>query len=80
MPVLDDNLFCDVRVRIGERLSQHLHNLALWESGYLDPTEPDEHERECVIRELKAAIAELKPLAEMCGMWREPTTTKPGAP
>lgn len=75
MIVLDDNLFCDVRVRIGERLQQHLDNLALWESGYLDPSEPDEDERACTVRELRAAIAELKPLAEMCGMWREPAGT-----
>ena len=72
MPVMDANLFLDVRLRIGERLQQHLDNLALWENGTLTLTEPDEHERECVVRELKAVIAELKPLAEMCGMWREP--------
>lgn len=70
MPVMNDALFLDVRMRIGERLLQHMDNLALWEDGTLTPTEPDEHERECVVRELKAAIAELKPLAVMCGMWR----------
>lgn len=71
MPVMTAELFCDVRIRIGERLKQHLDNLDLWAKGVLTPTEPDPQERECVIRELKAAIAELKPLAEMCGMWRE---------
>jgi hypothetical protein len=69
--VLCDQLFCDVRVRIGERLQQHLDNLDLWNQGILNASEPDEHERECVVRELKAAIAELKPLAQMCGMWHE---------
>jgi hypothetical protein len=68
MVVLNDALFLDVRIRIGERLNQHLDNLALWENGTLTPTEPDPHERECVIRELKAAIAELDALARMCGM------------
>jgi hypothetical protein len=63
MVVLNDALFLDVRIRIGERLNQHLDNLELWENGTLTPTEP-----ECVIRELKAAIAELDALARMCGM------------
>ncbi len=68
MVVMADELFCEVRLRIAERLAQHTDNLELWESGYLKPTEPDPHERECVIRELKAAIAELTALASMCGL------------
>lgn len=44
---------------IRERIQQHRDNLALWESGYLAPTEPDEEERTAVMRELRAAIAEL---------------------
>lgn len=45
---------------VTERISQHYENVRLWRSGFLDPTEPDEHERECVIRELEAAIVELE--------------------
>lgn len=67
MPVHNDALFLDVRLRICERLNQHVDNLELWENGALTPTEPDPQERECVIRELKAAIAELDFLAKMCG-------------
>lgn len=44
---------------ISERIAQHTDNLHLWENGYLNPTEPDEQERECVMRELKAVISEL---------------------
>lgn len=36
--------------------------------GYLVPTEPDPDERQAVRRELKAAIAELEPLARMLGI------------
>lgn len=68
MVTCDDRLFCEVRCHIGERLQQHYDNLRLWENGYLAPTEPDEDERRTVVRELKAAIAELEPLARMCGM------------
>jgi hypothetical protein len=68
VPVMTSELFCDVRLRIAERLAQHLENLRLWETGYLTPTEPDARERECVMRELRAAIAELRALAGMCGM------------
>ena len=68
MVVCDDRLFLEVRCRIAERLQQHYDNLKLWENGYLNPTEPDEQERECVQRELKACIAELEPLAKMCGI------------
>lgn len=39
-----------------ERLKQHQDNLKLWENGLLTPTEPDEEERNCVMRELKASI------------------------
>ena len=66
MPVMDDALFLDVRIRIAERLQQHYDNLRLWENGFLTPTEPDPEERAAVVRELKAAIAELEPLARMC--------------
>lgn len=65
MPMMTDELFCDLRLRIAERLVQHTDNLRLWESGYLNPTEPDPQERECVIRELKAAIAELEGLNKL---------------
>ena len=68
MVVLNDAVFLEVRLRIAERLDQHRENLRLWEAGILTPTEPDEHERECVARELRACIAELEPLARMCGM------------
>src|ERR1700681_515302 len=46
--------------RCEEKLAQHKDNLALWENGFLAPTEPDEQERECTIRELKAAISTLE--------------------
>jgi hypothetical protein len=42
-----------------ERLTQHEDNLLLWENGFLTPTEPDENERDAVVRELRAAIYEL---------------------
>ncbi len=68
MPVLDDNLFLDIRLHVHERLVQHTDNLRLWETGVLTPTEPDEHERNAVIRELRAAIAELKLITKMWGL------------
>ena len=68
---LDDSVFLDLRLKIWDRLSQHTDNLRLWESGYLNPTEPDEHERECVIRELKACIVELTGLCEVFGFRME---------
>jgi hypothetical protein len=51
---------------VKERLAQHRENLRLWENGFLTPTEPDPQERGCVVRELKAAIAELEALKESC--------------
>lgn len=47
-----------IRRHLTERLNQHRDNLKLWESGFLTPTEPDEGERDAVMRELRAAIAE----------------------
>jgi hypothetical protein len=35
---------------------QHLDNIRLWENSVLTPTEPDEEERSCVVRELKACV------------------------
>jgi len=49
---------------VRERLQQHERALALWEKGFLTPTEPDASERDAVVRELRAAIAELKKVAE----------------
>ena len=52
-----------------ERVTQHVDNLRLWRTGFLTPTEPDEQERECVKRELKAALYELRTLALYYAMW-----------
>jgi hypothetical protein len=52
------------KAEIYARIKQHVDNLHLWEIGYLDPTEPDPIERACVMRELKAAIAELEWMLE----------------
>lgn len=49
----------DIAQYLSEKIAQHTDNLHLWENGYLTPTEPDEQERECVMRELKAVISEL---------------------
>jgi len=65
MPVMNSDLFSDIRLHVAKRLAQHLENLELWESGYLDPTEPDPEERDAVVRELKAAIAELELIQDM---------------
>lgn len=59
-------LLCEVCVRmkteaeIREQLGFHKMNLEQWKSGYLTPTEPDEEERNAVMRELKAAIFTLE--------------------
>lgn len=53
-----------VRRHVDERLKQHRDNLRLWESGYLDPTEPDKIEREAVRRELQASVIELELIEE----------------
>jgi hypothetical protein len=45
---------------IREKIAQHEDNLALWESGYLDPTEPDEDERRATIAGLRAASGSLR--------------------
>jgi len=57
----------DLRVErlVSERLHQHRENLALWESGYLDPTEPYEEERHAIKRELKAAIKALEEIEKL---------------
>ncbi len=73
MVIHNADLCNDLSIRILERLAQHTDNLELWQSGYLNPTEPDPQERECVIRELKACIAELAPLAEMLGFPQPPS-------
>lgn len=51
-----------------QRVQQHSENLQLWQSGYLDPTEPDGQERVCVMRELKACLFEIRTLARCFGM------------
>lgn len=53
-----------MRNHIDDRLKQHRDNLAMWSNGFLDPTEPDENERNAVMRELEAAIAELELMDE----------------
>jgi len=49
---------------VRDRINQHRVNLASWmeEGGCLIYTEPDQDERECVRRELKAALRELDQL------------------
>jgi sugar phosphate isomerase/epimerase len=47
---------------IRERLEQHKDNLALWESGYLNPTEPDPDERRATMERLRVAIEVLESL------------------
>lgn len=58
----------DVRRHVAERHGQHRENLRLWTQGVLTPTEPDPDERAAVIRELRAAIAELEGLQEIVGV------------
>ena len=57
----------DIRRYVEERLDQHRENLRLWESGYLDPTEPEEEERTATKLQLKACIYELELLQKMAG-------------
>ena len=71
MPICDDNMFCDIRLHVMERLAQHTDNLRLWESGYLDPTEPDQVERAAVKERLRAAIYELNLIVNFWGMGSE---------
>ncbi len=56
------NTITIVMNRARERLVQHEENLRLWGNGFLNPTEPDEQERSCIMRELRAAIAEINHL------------------
>lgn len=52
-----------------ERVDQHKENLRLWQNGFLNPTEPDADERQCVMRELKACLFEIRTVALHFGMW-----------
>jgi hypothetical protein len=47
-----------------KRLKQHRDNLTLWLNGSLNQTEPDETERQAIIRGLQGAINELEYLNE----------------
>jgi hypothetical protein len=46
--------------KLNERIGYHKDNLALWKSGALLPTEPDEDEVTATIRGLEAAIDALE--------------------
>lgn len=51
-----------------ERIGQHNDNLKLWESGYLNATEPEQEEREITVCQLRAARDELiELLGRFCG-------------
>ncbi len=62
-----------IRQHIDERIKQHTDNLLGWcePDGFLLPTEPDPAERECVRRELRAALFELNRIRDIVGEAQE---------